>query len=82
MDKEQKKFIIEKLADLEHEQWIEWSKNIGGSETISEDRLNRWRNLWKPYSELTDNEKEQDRVYARKVVGLLEKMAEEYSKNL
>lgn len=62
---------IEKLAELEHEQWMEWSKAIAGSENISKDRLERWGKCWKPYNELNENQKDQDRVYARKVITIL-----------
>lgn len=65
--------LIEKLAALEHEQWVEWSKSIVQSEKrLSFARIERWKKLWKPYSELTEEEKEQDRIYARKVLKLLQ----------
>lgn len=63
--------LIEKLAELEHLQWIEWSKNIASKEKLSPGRVERWSRLWKPYAELTEEEKEQDREWARKVVALL-----------
>ena len=34
----EKERIIEELADLEHQQWMYWSKNIVNNERISEDR--------------------------------------------
>jgi len=40
-------------------------------EAISEERQERWKELWKPYAELTEEEKEQDRVWARKVINLI-----------
>jgi hypothetical protein len=58
--------IIEKLADLIHEEWIAWSRNIAEKEELSWERLDRWAKLRKPYSELTEEQKEQDRVWARK----------------
>ncbi len=36
-----KKKIIEELAELEHEQWEEWSKDISKKEDISKERLDR-----------------------------------------
>jgi hypothetical protein len=62
---------IEKLSELEHSQWWSYSKNISETENISEERLNRWKECWKPYSELTEEQKEQDRIWARKVLELL-----------
>ena len=60
--------LLERIAELEHEQWEEWSKNIAETETISEDRLTRWKTMWIPYSELTEEQKDQDREYAKKVL--------------
>lgn len=62
---------IEELAELEHEQWIAWSKELSKHQYISQVRQERWKKLWKPYSELTEEEKEQDRVYARKLLPIL-----------
>lgn len=62
---------IETLAAIEHDQWIEWSKAIAKSETTSPERLARWEKLWVPYHKLTEEQKEQDRVYARRVIQTL-----------
>ena len=59
--------LVEALAELEHEQWIAWSKNIAETETISPERLKRWKVLWCPYNLLTESVKDQDREWARKV---------------
>ncbi len=63
--------LLEELSSLEHEQWMAWSKNIVNSEKISEDRMDRWAGLWKSYNKLTTEQKEQDRVWARKVVEII-----------
>ena len=63
--------ILELLAALEHEQWIEWSRSLTAKEHLSTKRLARWEHLWKPYDSLTEKEKESDRKYARKVLELL-----------
>lgn len=58
---------IEELAALEHDQWIEWSKSLVANEPLlKDDRVRRWQALWIPYSELSEESKEQDRVWARK----------------
>jgi hypothetical protein len=62
------KNLIEDLAELEHEQWIFWSKDIASKEKLSPERLERWKKLWIPYKDLTEEQKEQDRVWARKVL--------------
>ena len=35
------------------------------------DRLDRWDNLMIPYSDLPEDEKEKDRVYARKILEII-----------
>lgn len=65
--------LLEALAALEHQQWVEWSKDIASSEDLSDERVDRWEEAWVAYSALSDEEKEKDRVYARKVIKLLEK---------
>ena len=32
----------ERLAELEHEQWIEWSRTLAACESLSAERLARW----------------------------------------
>ena len=58
---------LERLAALEHEQWVSWSMAVGGE--VSPKRWGRWSALWVPYAELTEGDKEDDRVWARKVRG-------------
>ena len=58
--------LREVFAEIEHEQWIAWSKNIAETENITPARLERWQKLWRPYSELTEAEKDQDREWGDK----------------
>ena len=60
--------LFEQLAELEHEQWMAWSKDIASKENISQVRLERWRSLGKPYSKLTEEQKDQDRLWVEKVM--------------
>ena len=64
--------FLEKFAELEHEQWIEWSKSVEPDIDIVHgkgwDRLKRWHKCQIPYSELPDKTKEFDRIWARKIV--------------
>lgn len=66
-----KNTLIEKLAELEHDQWVEWSKNLVEKETLSPNRVTRWSLYWVPYSQLPEKVKEQDRVWARKALNLI-----------
>lgn len=61
----------EAIAEIEHEQWIAWSKNIADTENITPTRLERWKELWRPYDELTEAEKDQDREWADKVIATI-----------
>jgi len=58
---------LEALAALEHEQWMAWAKTLLESEPgISEQRRKRWTTLFVPYAQLSEADKEHDRVWARK----------------
>jgi hypothetical protein len=59
------------LAELEHDQWIEWAKNIIKSENISADRVERWKALFIPYSELSEEMKDLDRDWAKKALDII-----------
>lgn len=61
--------LLEKIADIEHQQWMEWSKSVASE--VSEDRHKRWKTLWVPYSDLSEKMKEEDRKYARKVLEII-----------
>ena len=61
--------LIEALAGIEHEQWMHWSQ-AAAANVPAETRM-RWQGSWVSYDELTDELKEADRVWARKVVALL-----------
>ena len=68
---------LERLSAIEHEQWIEWSKNIASTEpNISFERVERWSNLWIPYEQLSDEMKEHDRKWARKIIKALRQAGE------
>jgi len=64
--------LLEKLADLEHQQWANWANSILESEKISPERFQRWRKLIAtPYAELSEEMKEHDRKWAKKVMQLI-----------
>ena len=63
---------IEHLAAVEHDQWMGWSRDLAKKETLSPERLARWETLWVPYADLSEEQKEQDRVYARRVLQCVE----------
>lgn len=63
--------LLEILSELEHEQWMRWSRTIVEKEKLSATRILKWKKLWVPYSKLSEEDKEQDRVWARKVLGAM-----------
>ena len=65
--------LREKLAKLEHDQWMVWTKYLVEHENISRVLKERWKKNWKPYFDLDEKVKDADRVWADKVLKLLEK---------
>lgn len=65
---------VERLAEVEHEQWVSWASSIlRGERGISNERRARWaRLLVTPYAELSETEKERDRVWARKALAAIQ----------
>ena|GEM_PF-4976998 len=59
--------LLEKIAEVFHDAWVSWSKELSEKEVLSEERRER-SDFWYPYSELDDKEKERDRVWARKAM--------------
>jgi len=68
-----KKKVFEELSDLEHAQWMSWAKDIAKTEKISPERLNRWAGMFKPYNELSEEDKDKDREIAMIVLRVLAK---------
>ena len=63
--------LKEELADLEHEQWANWT-DYYFSKQITQEDLNRWmRQINTPYHALSQKEKDSDREYADKVIKLI-----------
>ena len=62
--------LLERLAELEHEQWVAWSRAVAPE--VDAERRRRWEECWIPYPQLPEDVKELDRVWARKVLTLLE----------
>ena len=63
--------LVEDLAELEHNQWWDWSCDLTNKEKLSTERKTRWKKLWIPYDELNEKDKEKDREYALKVLSVI-----------
>lgn len=59
-------YSAENIAELAHRLWTYWSQHIAEEEDISEDRLERWEDLWIPYEALSEEDKEDDRRLVQK----------------
>jgi len=64
--------LLEELAELHHNLWMEWARHILSEEVISTQRVQRWAKLFVPYNQLSEQEKEKDRVLARRVYDIVE----------
>jgi len=69
--KKKESILLEKLAELEHIQWMNWTKNVLENEKISKTTIQRWKGYLIPYNELPEEIKELDRNYARKVLNII-----------
>jgi hypothetical protein len=57
---------VERVAVVEHQQWMEWSKKIAPE--VSPETRKRWEKYWVPYEQLPEEVKEQDRIWARRAL--------------
>lgn len=66
--------IIEKLAEIEHEQWAHWTKYM--LDNLTEENISRWRRQIKTkYCELSEKEKDSDREWAKKALTICSELA-------
>ena len=63
--------LREALADLEHRQWAHWTRYM--LDNMMPENIARWRSqIETPYVDLTEAEKDSDRVWADKVLALID----------
>lgn len=83
---------IDVFSDLIHKEWESWSQNTAKGlhdvkvscyegntrEAIQKinTMINRWEHNWRPYNDLLEEIKEQDRIWARKVIEALKSRLE------
>lgn len=65
--------VREELSDLEHVQWMYLAKFLMEHENISPERVKWWVECMVPYSELDEETKDHDRVWADKVISIIKK---------
>lgn len=80
MNQNNEKILLEKIAALEHVQWVHWTEYMLAN--MSLENVARWHwQMTVPYDELTEKEKDSDREWAEKVLNLVEKEIREDEKN-
>jgi len=71
--------LLEALAELEHDQWAHWTKHFLGN--LTPENIERWRRQAEtPYSELSESEKDADRVWARHAIRIFSRRQHGLSK--
>jgi len=64
--------FIEELAELEHKQWTHWTLYF--LENQSDENRERWKvQSFTDYENLTEKEKDSDRIWAKQVLKLIKK---------
>ena len=64
---EEESRLIEKLAELEHQQWAHWTRYLMNN--FDNDHIELWDRLCDtPYMELTEKEKDSDREWAYRII--------------
>jgi hypothetical protein len=78
---------VEELAKLEHEQWMHYSKAVSEqimqAKSLEELQLfikEKWFPNWKDYSELSEEDKNKDRMWARKALRTIKNYEEKSGK--
>ena len=66
--------LRERLAALEHDQWMYWVRGLIDREgdNLPEHLIDRWETNLEPYEALDEDTKDHDRKWARKVMEILE----------
>ena len=67
--------LREKLANLEHEQWMKWASSV--MDEVGEERQKRWRAYMIPYGDLSEKVKDYDRKWADKILAILQEVEDE-----
>ena len=71
--------MIERLADLEHQQWAHWTKYM--LDNLTPENIERWHGqIETPYADLTEKEKDSDREWAVKSLKAVRKPTEAMGK--
>jgi hypothetical protein len=71
--------LSEKLAELEHNQWIYYSKDVAkriknttSLQDLQNETIPKWESKWIDYHLLSEEDKDKDRIWATKVLKILQ----------
>lgn len=64
---------LEKLAEQEHERWVNYKKSTGWQYAPKTDKIAKLHRLLVPWNDLPDEEKEKDRLLVRQIPTILAK---------
>jgi len=65
--------LLEKVASLLHDQWMDMAKGLIKKGEISQETQNRWaKDSFMTYDKLSPRMQEIDRVFARRIVSMLD----------
>lgn len=68
-----REILIEKLAELEHLQWIKWTSTLIREEKeLSKKRIKRWKEFSCAYVDLPNSAKDMDREWAKKAIKIFD----------
>lgn len=85
------KELMEQLADIEHQRWADWQKHVHskcgvdvhGNLIIPMALVDRWEEqIFAKYEDLSEEDKEKDRVQVRRYLPLFTQSLERYGKGL
>jgi len=72
MSKEYFEYLLNEMAELEHEQWAHWIKYMLNN--LTSENITRWkRQIEIPYGDLSEKEKNSDREWAIKSINIAKK---------
>jgi hypothetical protein len=60
--------MLERVSKKIHDIWMVWTKSVIRDGYVSKETADRWMRLHVPYEQLSWEEKEKDRVFAREIL--------------
>lgn len=77
MTPEQERILLEKLSEIEHEQWKSWARHIMNTESISDKVRTRWESYMVSYKDLSVPVQDLDRRFAKQSLEVFKKFIQE-----